>query len=182
MSLSILPKFPSGLHPFYCIFCDPYASMYILVTADSPMNYQKYNHQTLHYYSKTYKYDYSKDKGEWVEGPVESSGRGAIVGYNNDSIRLIYSNFDIYDYDNDSRIVFHKSVKAEEIRIDGGDIINMKKGMVWNMGKAVSVEPKEAPQFCTFSSSNPDICTIDENGHLVAVGEGECIITITSKM
>ena len=59
---------------------------------------------------------------------------------------------------------------------------NMQKGMVWNVGAAVSIEPKEAPQICTFSSSNPDVCTVDETGKIVAVGEGECIITITSKM
>ncbi len=122
--------------------------------------------------TKTY-HIYDDDKKEWIS---QYTGSEYIKYYD---YSVIYTNSDIKQ---GSTIKFPKNVEATEINIDGGDIRNMQKGMIWNVGAAVSINPPEAPQICTFSSSNPDVCTVDETGKIVAVGEGECIITITSKM
>lgn len=46
----------------------------------------------------------------------------------------------------------------------------------------VKVNPDDATdKTVTYKSSNPDVAKVDEKGNIVAVGEGEAIITITSK-
>lgn len=44
----------------------------------------------------------------------------------------------------------------------------------------VTVEPSTAKQTVSWSSSNNDVATVDENGRVVARGNGEATITATS--
>ncbi|EOU1666962.1 hypothetical protein [Clostridium perfringens] len=183
MALTYLPKLPEGLHPFYIIY--KFADKIGIASGDKPLTvYYEGNIGDCFIKSdvitKAY-YDYDRKEwvNDWIKEQKTRDSYGSYVlmpNYNN----IIYTNFDIPKDDN--TIYKHKSKDATEITIEGGDMRNMQKGMVWNVGAAVSIEPKEAPQICTFSSSNPDVCTVDETGKIVAVGEGECIITITSKM
>nr|DAZ22222.1 MAG TPA: tail tube protein [Caudoviricetes sp.] len=176
MSLSYLPKLPEGLHPFYCIFRGYQTKKLSIISDDKPIRYGyrcfTYDDLSGFYMTKTY-HIYDDDKKEWIS---QYTGSEYIKYYD---YSVIYTNSDIKQ---GNTIKFPKNVEATEISIDGGDMRNMQKGMVWNVGEAISISPPEAPQICTFSSSNPDVCTVDETGKIVAVGEGECIITITSKM
>ncbi|MFH0325380.1 hypothetical protein [Clostridium perfringens] len=181
MALKYLPPLPEGLHPFYCIYyCNDnnYSKQLCIVSSDVPL--------VIKYTAGTFDYGFTdsstnqmwdKKTGSWVEGLKTSyEGLARATDYKGN---IIYTNSDIMK---SGSIFVKKSVDATEIIIEGGDIRNMQKGMVWNVGEAISISPPEAPQICTFSSSNPDVCTVDEAGKIVAVGEGECIITITSKM
>lgn len=48
--------------------------------------------------------------------------------------------------------------------------------VVWVLG--VEKEPADTTDEVTFSSSNEDVVTVDENGKIVAVGGGEAVITV----
>ena len=172
MALTYLPKLPDGLHPFYCIFY--WKELLHITSADSPLKVNGYYGN--HFTNAITHQRWDKGKKQWVKGE-ERYGNTPVSPDSGDS--FIYTNHDIYF---DKTLYCRKSSEATEINIDGGDMRNMQKGMVWNVGEAISISPPEAPQICTFSSSNPDVCTVDETGKIVAVGEGECIITITSKM
>ncbi|MFR1316354.1 Ig-like domain-containing protein [Clostridium perfringens] len=187
MALTYLPKLPEGLHPFYIIY--KFADKIGIASGDKPLTVY-YEGNIGDCFSKdkivTQSY-YDKDKKEWINDWIKEQKRSDYYGsyiLMPDRNNIIYTNFDIPQRtaQGENTIYAHKSVDALKITIDGGDIRNMQKGMIWNVGEAITIEPKEAPQVCTFSSSNPDVCTVDETGKIVAVGEGECIITITSKM
>lgn len=174
MALTYLPPLPEGLHPFYCIYYNIYNSLTI-VSYDKPL-ITKYTNSGIDGFVCSTNQKWDKEKKEWIKGD-ETWGLAIAPANNN---RVIYTNENILS--RYGGIFAKKSVDASEITISGGDIRNMQKGMIWNVGQAISIEPKEAPQICTFSSSNPDVCTVDETGKIVAVGEGECVITIMSKM
>ncbi|HHD2586293.1 TPA: Ig domain-containing protein [Clostridium perfringens] len=181
MALTYLPKLPDGLHPFYCIFQTYNGDLYI-VSGDYELKLQYYYAWGFPNFSTYQKLD--ENTKCWVKGeehPYQSSwAKGPY-----DENYIIYVNYDLYTIASggyNAKLFKKKSPEATEININGGDIRNMQKGMIWNVGAAVSINPPEAPQICTFSSSNPDVCTVDETGKIVAVGEGECVITIMSKM
>lgn len=195
MALKYLPPLPEGLHPFYCIFettvnRNRNEKILVLVSSDKPMTYayDDYISFLRGSFATNQRYDFKTKK--WVNGLTYYYSNGGyyypqvIDKYESGS--CIYTNYDIIDayrYPSSQKyIVYSKAVDATEITVEGGDIRNMQKGMIWNVGQAITIEPKEAPQICTFSSSNPDVCTVDETGKIVAVGEGECVITIMSKM
>ncbi|ELQ0171371.1 hypothetical protein [Clostridium perfringens] len=197
MALTYLPPLPEGLHPFYCIFettvnRDKNQKVLVLVSADVPLTYGYYGSSYIGFLMGPYATNqrYNNKTKKWEGGKTYYRSNGGYyypqVIDQYESGDCIYTNFDIIDTwnysESDKHIAYKKSVDATEITIEGGDIRNMQKGMIWNVGEAITIEPKEAPQICTFSSSNPDVCTVDETGKIVAVGEGECIITITSKM
>ncbi|EGT4137908.1 hypothetical protein EQZ09_08890 [Clostridium perfringens] len=174
MALTYLPPLPEGLHPFYCIYYNIYDSLTI-VSYDKPLIKKNTNSGIDGFVCSTNQ-KWDEEKKEWIKGD-ETWGLAIAPNYNN---RVIYTNEDISSVY--GGVFAKKSPDATQINIKGGDVRNMQKGMVWNVGEAITLEPKEAPQVCTFSSSNSDVCTVDETGKIVAVGEGECIITITSKM
>ncbi|EOT2960291.1 Ig domain-containing protein [Clostridium perfringens] len=195
MALKYLPPLPEGLHPFYCIFettvnRDKNQKVLVLVSADTPLTYGYYRSSYIGFLRGSFATNqrYNSETKKWENGEIYtlSNEKCAIVIDQYQSGNCIYTNFDIIDdwsySESDKHIAYKKAVDATEININGGDIRNMQKGMIWNVGQAITINPPEAPQICTFSSSNPDVCTVDETGKIVAVGEGECIITITSKM
>ena len=192
MALTSLPKLPEGIHAFYAIFkkeeknYTPHKITIYIVSADIPLLSTRDGDITTKTASnplKTFHY-FSNKKQEWVEWETSNNIAYITGDYHYTSTECIYTNNDIRSVYRGKigDVVYKKSIDATEIIVDGGDIRNMQKGMVWNVGESISINPPEAPQICTFSSSNPDVCTVDETGKIVAVGEGECVITITSKM
>lgn len=182
MALTYLPKLPDGLHPFYCIF-ETNSNELCIVSGDFPLKIQNYYNWGFPEFSTYQQWD--KDKKCWIKGKPHEYKSTWAKGPGDVDNDIIYVNYDLYNIDGGGypeKLRKKKSPEATEIIIEGGDIRNMQKGMVWNVGQAITIEPKEAPQICTFSSSNPDVCTVDETGKIVAVGEGECVITIMSKM
>lgn len=177
MALEYLPKLPEGLHAFYTIYYMHRWGECVLtvVSYDKPLK-KRYTPSGIDGFVFSTNQKWDKEKKEWVNAD-DTHGFAITPEYTHN---VIYTNADILN--RDGSVWVKKSVDASKIIIDGGDIRNMQKGMIWNVGEAITIEPKEAPQVCTFSSSNPDVCTVDETGKIVAVGEGECVITITSKM
>lgn len=190
MALTYLPPLPEGLHPFYCIFWSGKKENLVVVSADKPLTWGYYSSIGFLMGPFATNQRYNSKTKKWEEGETYYRSNGgyyyAKVIDQYEPGNCIYTNFDIIDTwnytESAKHIAYPKSLDATEITVEGGDIRNMQKGMIWNVGQAITIEPKEAPQICTFSSSNPDVCTVDETGKIVAVGEGECVITIMSKM
>lgn len=76
---------------------------------------------------------------------------------------------------------FKKPVESIEINgfADGDEIVLNKDG---ETTISVTVRPDDATvKDIVFESSKPDVATVDENGNIKAVGEGETTITVYSK-
>ncbi|KOA90877.1 Ig-like domain-containing protein [Clostridium botulinum] len=174
MSLLKLPPLPEGLHPYISIFKDSDSSskkdMYIF-SSDSPQYVQRVNYK---YYIKNvdaiHKYSYN-DKIWSIRTYLPSI-------YMSD---LMYTNHDMLNYNDEKTVALSKTPDATGIKIEGGNARALRKGMVWNVGESISILPVNAFQSATFESSNPAVCTVDETGKIKAVGEGDCIITITTR-
>ena len=179
MALKKLPKLPEGLHPYYCIFyCE---SGYLsIVSADSPL-YIEYHYSQYAFIGHATNQKWDKESNTWVEGEKDPWERYKAKGPKAKS-DIIFTNFDIYDYEDKHEISVPKSPKATDIKVACGEFIEMNKGMIWDIGKSITLEPANTFQACNFKSSNEDICKVTEDGKIVAVGDGEFIITITSKL
>lgn len=172
MALLKLPPLPEGLHPYISMFKDSNSKNGIYIfSSDSPQyfehrNYNCYmqNVETVHWYSPK--------EQKWIAQSNSSSIS---------DINLIYTNHDILKYSDKKTVEIKKTPDATSIKIEGGSTRTLKKGMVWNVGEAIDVLPVNAFQSATFEISNPAVCTVDETGKIKAVGEGDCIITITTK-
>ena len=187
MALFNLPPLPKGLHPFYIIY--KFADKIGIVSGDEPLTvYYEGNIGDCFNKNKvvTQSY-YDNDRKEWVDNWIKeqktSDSYGSYILMPSRS-NIIYTTFDIPQRtaQGENTIYAYKSVDATEIKIAGGDTRILQKGMIWNIGEATSVEPPQAIQSCTFKSSNNDVCTVDEYGKIVAVGEGDCVITIETKV
>ncbi len=79
---------------------------------------------------------------------------------------------------------FSITVTVNYAPVESVEIVNFPSSAYQYIGEEfdlkVSILPSNAKQEATFSSSNTNVATIDENGHLEIVGEGSAIITVTS--
>ena len=91
---------------------------------------------------------------------------------------MYFNNFDLKYRE---KITKQKTPLGAEIAIKEGNTLELKEGMVYSLQNHIDVLPQGALPRVTYESSNPDICTIDANGNIKALKEGECIITITNK-
>ncbi|MDT9335891.1 Ig-like domain-containing protein [Clostridium perfringens] len=112
------------------------------------------------------------ENGKWIEATNES---WRTTSYKLGEI--YYSNFDIYD-NNKGNIYFKKNPIGAELVLEKGNTLELKEGMIYNLQDYVSVLPENVKPRVTYESSNPDICTVDKNGHIKALKEGECVITL----
>ncbi|MDK0980928.1 hypothetical protein ACOT7R_16670 [Clostridium perfringens] len=188
MALVKLPPLPEGISPFYLIINSLQTECatgkvdyidYLLITSDNQISYSS------NFFYITGKCFYIK-KGEiqWKEikeNYYYNKGISIKVSYFNIS-KVLYSNYDVLNQGSSKSVIIPKSTKATDIKVSCGEFIEMTKGMIWNIGQAVTLEPSNTFQACNFKSSNPDVCKVTEDGTIIAVGDGECVITITSKL
>ncbi|KXA05847.1 Ig-like domain-containing protein [Clostridium perfringens] len=173
-----LPDLPKeGMRKYYVYAADRYnREKYRLILADSQEEisykpyYQYYNDGYLSYKYPNQVLVYNKSTNKWEENKEkESSFTYPVVYFNN------------FDLKCDGKITKEKTPLGAEIAIKEGNTLELKEGMVYSLQNYIDVLPKGALPRVTYESSNPDICTIDENGNIKALKEGECIITITNK-
>lgn len=60
--------------------------------------------------------------------------------------------------------------------LDGNGKDLTEEGQMWLLN--VDVQPADTTDKLVFSSDNPNVATVDEEGKIVAVGEGEAVITV----
>ncbi|HAT4306754.1 TPA: hypothetical protein I9080_000510 [Clostridium perfringens] len=173
-----LPDLPKeGMRKYYVYAADRYnKEKYRLILADSPdeISYdpyvEYYNHGYLIYKYPSQVLLYNNTTNKWEENKVkESSIEYPIVYFNN------------FDLKYREKITKQKTPLGAEIAIKEGNTLELKEGMVYSLQNHIDVLPQGALPRVTYESSSPDICTIDANGNIKALKEGECIITITNK-
>lgn len=79
--------------------------------------------------------------------------------------------------DNTETVVQPKDIKCESITVNSASVELAAAGDMHVI--YVTVEPANATETVTYSSNNPSIASVDENGRITAVGSGEAIITVS---
>lgn len=69
------------------------------------------------------------------------------------------------------------SVPCTELKLSATTVELTDKGMIWML--STEVQPADTTDTVTFTSSNPAVATVDENGKITAVDGGETVITVT---
>ncbi|MDK0570257.1 Ig-like domain-containing protein [Clostridium perfringens] len=174
-----IPEFPKdNLRKYYIYFLSENSNYMLVLIDEIPLEKEKrptiyipsYGFKSLNNIPKGQVLYYSN--GKWLEYESWSWSNESY------SIREIYySNFDIYKNDNET-IYFKKNPIGAELVLEKGNTLELKEGMIYNLQDYVSVLPENVKPRVTYESSNPDICTVDKNGHIKALKEGECIITL----
>lgn len=98
----------------------------------------------------------------------------------------IYYNYNPQDVDNQILInMLYDYVQANEAPVVENITLASKKkvGVGQSMNLTVKVNPLTAKEFAglTYSSSDPSVASIDANGIITGVKEGDCTITVTTK-
>ncbi|WP_096516441.1 hypothetical protein [Clostridium perfringens] len=187
MALVKLPPLPEGIPPFYSLWKS--SEGYMIICGNDKLVYHhsvysEYNGWSYGNYLVTdikYCYKYDNTNKEWKkDNYYRKYDDSYYFQYNGYS--LVFTNYNIKDYENTGQNKWDASPKTTDIKVSCGEFLEMNKGMVWDIGQAVTLEPLNTFQACNFKSSNPDICKVTEDGKIIAVGDGECVITITSKL
>ena len=69
------------------------------------------------------------------------------------------------------------TIPCTEIVLSNSVVELPSKDTIWML--SVEVKPKDTTDKIVFSSSNPEVATVDENGKITAIAGGETIITVT---
>lgn len=187
MALANIPKLPQGIHAFFSIweYKNGNRTHIKILSGDIPSIYgawetdyaSSYDHPGITKASIKTNQIWDSIKQEWIQGEWDNYAYGdRTIFAPLDYCSLVYTNHDIKT--ESGTIKFPKSSDATEIQVAGGDTRTMQKGMIWNSGEAITVVPSQAVQSCIFSTSNPNVCTVDRFGKITAIGEGDCVITI----
>lgn len=60
---------------------------------------------------------------------------------------------------------------------ENGDEITVNAVATFNMATGIDLDVNASPAYFTFASSNPDVATVDANGIVQVIGQGEAVIT-----